>query len=440
MTQTGSIEMLILAALCIGVAGVALIGITALVTGRLSGRRAPSDFLPPRASSIPEPVSSETVAAEPSVAERAGAATAAPFERPAIEPAPQAPSAEAAPISKPARATDWFGGLRKTRNSWVAGLGRLLGAKNALDAATLEELEDLLFGADLGTRTADQLLEVARRAGAPDRVREAIAAEALRILSADATANANPDAAASAPGAGESASGKPATAGPDVGSERAGESTGAASNSRAATRTPHVVMVVGVNGAGKTTSIGKLAHRAVQAGEDVILAAADTFRAAAVDQLEVWAQRCGAEFVRTRPGGDPAAVAFDAVKAAHARSAGRVFIDTAGRLQTDKGLMDELQKIARVVKKEIPDAPHEVLLVLDAHTGQNAIRQAQEFTKAVPVSGIVLTKLDGTAKGGVILGITEETGIPVRYVGIGEGVEDLADFDARAFVEALFAD
>jgi fused signal recognition particle receptor len=201
---------------------------------------------------------------------------------------------------------------------------------------------------------------------------------------------------------------------------------------------PHVILVVGVNGAGKTTSIGKLAARLVGQGRSVLLAAADTYRAAAIDQLEIWAERAGAEIVKGEPGGDPASVAFEALKVAQARAADVVIVDTSGRMQTDAGLMDELSKMVRVIRKQCADAPHEVLLALDANTGQNAIRQAQEFARAVDVTGIVLSKLDGTAKGGVVLGITGELGIPVRYVGMGEGIEDLYDFDAGAFARALF--
>jgi fused signal recognition particle receptor len=176
----------------------------------------------------------------------------------------------------------------------------------------------------------------------------------------------------------------------------------------------------------------------VRGGKRVLVAAADTFRAAATDQLEIWAERAGAEIVRGAPGGDPAAVAFDAVRAANTKGFDVVLVDTAGRLQTHRGLMDELSKIARAVQKQLPSAPHEVLLVLDANTGQNAIRQAEEFTRATDVTGIVLAKLDGTAKGGVVLGISQELGVPVTYVGVGEGIDDLVDFDPEAFVRALF--
>ena len=199
-----------------------------------------------------------------------------------------------------------------------------------------------------------------------------------------------------------------------------------------------MILVVGVNGSGKTTTIGKLAARYVREGKSVIVAAGDTYRAAAIEQLGIWAERAGAEIVKGAPGGDAAAVAFDALRAARSRGLDVVLIDTAGRLQTDQGLMDELAKLQRVLRKEMASAPHEVLLVLDANTGQNAIRQAQEFKKAVAVTGIALTKLDGSARGGVVLGVAQETGLPVRYAGLGESADDLADFDAAEFAAALF--
>lgn len=299
--------------------------------------------------------------------------------------------AEAAP------GADYAAGLARTRSGFVARLDALLRGRAALDPAALGEIEGLLFGADLGVRTAGELMQVVREAGSPDEVRPALARRAREILDA-----------------------VPATAVADA--------------------KPRVVVVVGVNGAGKTTSIGKLAARWTREGKRVLLAAGDTFRAAAIDQLGIWAERAGAEIVRGEPGGDPAAVAFDAVEAAVARDFDVVVIDTAGRMQTDAGLMDEVAKIVRVVRKRIPDAPHEVLLALDANTGQNAIRQAQEFSRAVEVTGIVLSKLDGTARGGVVLGIARELGIPVRYVGMGEQLGDLHDFDPEAFAQALFAD
>jgi fused signal recognition particle receptor len=202
---------------------------------------------------------------------------------------------------------------------------------------------------------------------------------------------------------------------------------------------PHVILVLGVNGSGKTTTIGKLAAHYREAGCSVILGAGDTFRAAAIEQLQSWGERVGCEVIAGRPGADPASVAFDTVKAARARGIDVAIIDTAGRLQTKLPLMEELSKIVRVVGKELEGAPHETLLVLDANTGQNAISQARLFTEAAGVSGMVLTKLDGTAKGGVIVGLADEFGIPVRYVGVGERVEDLRRFSADDFVAALFA-
>jgi len=201
---------------------------------------------------------------------------------------------------------------------------------------------------------------------------------------------------------------------------------------------PFVILTVGVNGVGKTTTIGKLASRFVSEGNSVIIAAADTFRAAAIEQLEIWAERSGSDIIKHQSGSDPAAVAFDAVEAAKHRGTDVVIIDTAGRLHTKSHLMDELKKINRVIKKSMPDAPQEILLVVDATTGQNALRQAQLFNEAVGVTGIALTKLDGTAKGGIIFAIKKELGIPIRLIGIGEGVDDLKDFNSDDFVNALF--
>jgi fused signal recognition particle receptor len=201
---------------------------------------------------------------------------------------------------------------------------------------------------------------------------------------------------------------------------------------------PFVILAVGVNGVGKTTTIGKLASRFVDEGMSVILAASDTFRAAAIEQLEIWAQRSGADLIKHQGGSDPAAVAFDAVEAAKARAADVVIVDTAGRLHTKSPLMEELKKVRRVIQKSMSDAPQEVLLVVDATTGQNALRQAEMFSQAVGVTGIALTKLDGTAKGGIIFAIRREMGIPVRLIGIGEKLDDLRDFKPDEFVEALF--
>ena len=197
-------------------------------------------------------------------------------------------------------------------------------------------------------------------------------------------------------------------------------------------------MFIGVNGVGKTTTIGKVARLFKEEGKTVMLVAGDTFRAAAVEQLEIWANRVGADLIKQSKGSDPSAVAFDSIHAAKARDSDLVFIDTAGRLHTKVNLMEELKKVKRIVGRECPGAPHEVLLVLDATTGQNAISQAKLFNEAVGVTGIAITKLDGTAKGGIIIGITEELKIPIRYVGVGEGVDDLKEFDATEFVQALF--
>jgi fused signal recognition particle receptor len=201
---------------------------------------------------------------------------------------------------------------------------------------------------------------------------------------------------------------------------------------------PFVILAVGVNGVGKTTTIAKVAQRLAQSGRQPLLVAGDTFRAAAIDQLQVWADRIGAKVIRQRHGADPAAVAFDGIAAAKARAADVVLIDTAGRLHTKSNLMDELRKMKRVIGQELPGAPHEVLLVLDATVGQNALVQARQFHEAVGVTGIVLTKLDGTARGGIVVAIAEELNLPVRLIGVGEGIEDLQDFNPEAFVAALF--
>lgn len=203
------------------------------------------------------------------------------------------------------------------------------------------------------------------------------------------------------------------------------------------TAKPFVIMVLGVNGVGKTTTIGKLAARFTSEGKTVLLAAGDTFRAAAIEQLEVWAKKTGCDIIKQEQGGDPAAVAFDSIRAAVARKVDIVILDTAGRLHTKVNLMEELKKVKRVVARELPSAPHEVLLVLDASTGQNALTQARIFNEAVGLTGIVLTKLDGTAKGGIIVAIANELKIPIRFIGVGEGVEDLREFNAREFVNAM---
>jgi fused signal recognition particle receptor len=337
-------------------------------------------------------------AALPAPAAAAGALPAPPVE-PAIPVA--APVAEvAASAPRPLRER-----LARTRDALVGGLARALGGRR-VDEGVLEELEALLFGADLGVRTAESLLEAVRKGaggGDADSVRRVLRDAILERLRRV----------------------EPAEPPPGLGGRPLAER-------------PHVILVLGVNGSGKTTTIGKLAARYRAAGCSVVLGAGDTFRAAATEQLQIWGERAGCEVVSGAPGGDPAAVAFDAVKAARARGADVAIVDTAGRLQTKAPLMEELGKIARVIGRELPGAPHETLLVLDANTGQNALSQARLFTEVAPVSAIALTKLDGTAKGGVIVGLADEFGIPVRWVGVGEGAEDLREFRAEDFVEALF--
>lgn len=289
-------------------------------------------------------------------------------------------------------------GLTRTREGIGATLRSAFGA-GVVDEATLDALEASLLASDVGPALTDEVLAGVRkqaRAGSLDGpgLREAMRG-ALRSALA----------------------GAPALEAPGV--------------------PPRVVFIVGVNGGGKTTTIGKLAARERAAGRKVVVVAADTFRAAAIDQLERWAERAGVEVVRHREGSDPSAVVFDALRAAKARGVDTVLVDTAGRLHTKAPLMAELEKMARVAGREIPGAPHEVLLVVDATTGQNGLAQAREFTKAAAITGVALTKLDGTAKGGVALVIRRQLGVPIRYVGVGEGIDDLLDFDAEAYVEGL---
>jgi fused signal recognition particle receptor len=322
---------------------------------------------------------------------------------PVAEVVPPVPLPAPPTLAEPPRPRPLRERLARTREALAGRLGALLGGRR-VDAGVLDDLEAVLLAADLGVATVDALLaEVRRKAEGADAgdvrrvLREAVLERLERVEPRDLA--------------------------------------GIAVRAR-----PHVILVLGVNGSGKTTSIGKLAARHVAAGRKVVLGAADTFRAAATEQLEVWGERAGCEVVAGSEGGDPAAVAFDAVKSAVGSEADVALIDTAGRLQTRRPLMEELSKIVRVIGRELPGAPHEVLLVLDANTGQNAISQARLFTEVAGVTGIVLTKLDGTARGGVIVGLADAFGIPVKYVGVGEGVEDLRDFSARDFVDAMFDD
>jgi fused signal recognition particle receptor len=294
-------------------------------------------------------------------------------------------------------------GLTKTRNVVRGSLDQLLG--RAADPALLEEFEAALIASDLGTSVVDRVMERLKKqlqgtdASQPGLVHRVLRNTLLDVLT---------------PVQGLSLESLLAK-GPK----------------------PFVILAVGVNGVGKTTTIAKIAQRLVQVGKAPLLVAADTFRAAAIDQLQVWADRVGVDVIRHRHGADPAAVAFDGIAAAKARQLDVVLIDTAGRLHTKSNLMDELRKITRVIGQECPGAPHEVLLVLDATVGQNALSQARQFHQAVGVTGLVLTKLDGTARGGIVVAIAEELKLPVRLIGVGESVEDLQDFQSDAFVDAL---
>jgi fused signal recognition particle receptor len=295
-------------------------------------------------------------------------------------------------------------GLSKTHQGFVEQMDRLFLGKKTVDGDLLDELEGLLFSADLGVKTSSQLIGGVQQGlkrgdlKEPEKVKDFIKQEIFRILQS-----------------GE----KPLSI--DLSQTK-----------------PFIFMVVGVNGVGKTTTIAKIAHQYSSQGKKILIGAADTFRAAAVEQLEVWANRVGADLIKQSKGTDPSAVAFDSIHAAKARNMDLVFIDTAGRLHTKVNLMEEIKKVKRIIGRECPGAPHEILLVLDATTGQNAISQAKLFNEAIGVTGIALTKLDGTAKGGIIIGITEELNIPIRYIGVGEGVDDLKEFNASQFVQALF--
>ncbi|NTU43031.1 MAG: signal recognition particle-docking protein FtsY [Nitrospirales bacterium] len=291
-------------------------------------------------------------------------------------------------------------GLTKTRKSIVERVESIL-STSKVDDSTIDDIEEVLITSDIGAEATTQII---------DRLREKV--RTSEIKTAD-----------------------------EVKAFLRKEMAGLLGRSHPLVlfgERPFVILTVGVNGVGKTTTIGKLASRFAAEGHSVLLAAGDTFRAAAIEQLEIWAKRAGADIIKHQSGSDPAAVAYDAVEAAKARGVDVVIIDTAGRLHTKASLMEELKKINRVIKKSVPDAPHETLLVVDATTGQNAMRQAHIFNEATGITGIALTKLDGTAKGGIIFAIKKELNLPVRLIGIGEGVDDLKDFDPDDFVKALF--
>lgn len=296
--------------------------------------------------------------------------------------------------------------LSRTRKELIGGLAKTIRGHGRLDEELLEEMEEILIGGDVGVETTAKLLEglqqEVKSSGEtePEQILGILRRQIERILGAEDAARATAPSFAK----------------------------------------PHIVLVVGVNGTGKTTSIAKLARAYVDQGKTVLLAGCDTFRAAANEQLEIWARRLGVEMVKNQPGADPAAVAFDALKAAQARGMDVLIIDTAGRLHTKTTLMEQLKKIKRVIAKQIQDGPHEILLVLDANVGQNAIPQAQLFHQALGLTGIILAKLDSTARGGIIIAIKDRLHIPVTHIGIGESLEDLEPFDVRKFVGALFAE
>ena len=298
-------------------------------------------------------------------------------------------------------------GVEKTKESLLQKLARAVAGKSKVDNEVLDNLEEVLVTSDVGVETTLKIIRRIEERVARDKIMNTgelniiLKEEIAALLEENNTHQAEDFASV-------------------------------------VTAKPYVIMVVGVNGVGKTTTIGKLAYQFKKAGKKVYLGAADTFRAAAVDQLVIWAERTGVDIVKQQMGSDPASVAFDAVQSAAANDADVVIIDTAGRLHNKINLMNELSKIKRVVQKVIPDAPHEVLLVLDGSTGQNAFEQAKQFTKATEVTALALTKLDGTAKGGVILGISDQFKIPVRYIGVGEKMEDLLVFDKYEFVDSLF--
>ncbi len=302
-----------------------------------------------------------------------------------------------------------FGKLRqrlgKTRNQLLDNVKRVFGAHTAIGVEVFEELEEILIQADLGVETTLDVVQHMRALAKEQKLEDP--EELIAILRDTLTEALQPG--------GHS---------PPLNWEAPGGT--------------HVTLVSGVNGSGKTTTIGKLAARLKAEGKSVMLAAADTFRAAAVEQLTIWSDRVGVPIIKHQEGSDPAAVVYDATDAALSRQAGCLIIDTAGRLHTKANLMEELKKVQRVIQKRIPDGPHEVLLVLDATTGQNGLQQAQRFTEALNVTGIVLTKLDGTAKGGIAVAIQKQLGIPIKFIGFGEGIDDLQPFNAREFVDALF--
>ncbi|MDD5759132.1 MAG: signal recognition particle-docking protein FtsY [Desulfobulbaceae bacterium] len=349
----------------------------------------------------PIPVAPVVATAPPPAEELAPTQIAGP---PPASTAPQPPPAKTAE-SKEGVLQRLKAGLSKTRESFLSKMDAVFLGKKVIDAQLLDELEEILITSDLGFRTVQDLLDEARRQVSRQELADA---EALkRFLKARILSYLQQI-------------------------ERPAELVMPESG-------PFVILVLGVNGVGKTTTIGKLAHKFKQADNKVLLVAADTFRAAAIDQIKVWGERIGVEVCAQQPGADPSSVAFDALEYARNRDFDVIIIDTAGRLHTKVNLMEELRKIKRVIGKKCAGAPHEVLLVLDATTGQNAVSQARQFHEVAELTGLVLTKLDGTAKGGIVVNISREFDLPIRFIGVGEKMDDLRDFDPAEFVEALFA-
>ena len=311
-------------------------------------------------------------------------------------------------FSKKENKEDLNKGLEKTKTGVFSKLARAIAGKSKVDDEVLDNLEEVLITSDVGVDTTLRIIERIEKRVAADKYMNT--SELNNILREEITALLEEN--------------------KDAGSD--------GFSYEKKNGMPYVIMVVGVNGAGKTTTIGKLAAKLKQAGKKVYIGAADTFRAAAIDQLAVWAERAGVTMIRQEMGSDPASVAFDTLKSAVANGADVVLIDTAGRLHNKIGLMNELTKLRNVMAKVIPDAPHDVMLVLDGSTGQNAFEQAKQFTQATQVTSLTITKLDGTAKGGVVIGISDQFKIPVRYIGVGEGIDQLQVFDRREFVDSLF--
>ena len=339
-------------------------------------------------------------------------------------------------------------GVRRSKETWFGKIANIFN-RDSFEDEVWEELEELLISADVGVDTASKLLSKVKQRVKTDRllevsqIREALKEEMISLLSVPSSrplTSCHSKRVSRSPERSEGEESEPAQAYPEQSEsgkirEEYYDAQGRLSEGE---ESPHVILIVGVNGSGKTTSIAKLAYGLTSQGKRVILAAADTFRAAAIEQLKYWGGKVGAEVIAHQPGGDPGAVAYDAVQAGYSRHAQVVIIDTAGRLHTKFNLMEELKKIKRVVAKHDASAPHRVLLVMDATTGQNGLAQAKHFTEAVDVTDIFLAKLDGTARGGIVFAICDQLNIPISYIGTGEKLQDMAPFDAEVFVDAIF--